>query len=664
MDVREPKPLDSHGSQPVISYAWHRLLIVGLGIVVFGVNLGATRLWDVDEAIFSQAAAEMMHRGDLVTPYYNGRLFSHKPPLMYWCQIAAYQVFGPTELAARLFSALFCLGTLLVTYELGCMLFNARTGLWAGVALTGCINFVVIARAATPDAHLTFFCTLALWLLVRGTRNRSVTPWQPILPGGVLTYVLAYLCMALATLVKGPVGLVIPMAVWGMFLLIEQFVVSHRKSPMSSGVLLAGEASSPRSERLNDEAAAESLRSEVRESPATLSLDNSACQRTSQTWVGASFRWIAWFVSLFWPRNFLMTVWRMRPLTAILVVTLVAGPWYCLVGLRTDGEFLREFFLVQNLGRASHVMESHQGPFFYYLIAVCIGTFPWCTLLWPALIHVTRAIRCNDPARAGYVLISCWIWVWIGCFSLVATKLSSYIIPAYPAIALGFAALVDSVLRKEPGLLCRGWLRRAWITIGLVGIAGLIAIPIVTRVLFDGESTSPLLLLVGLIPSIAAVIGWRFTSGGQVERAVTTLAVSGSLFGITTLGFAVLPIDAHKNTHLIGASIREHSAGVPHLATYKYSPPSLVFYSQITFDRLRSRADVAEHFQKYSQDAFLLTTEKQILQLGEYLPSDVVVLRTERMFLKQENIVLLRRRPTSDVGLPIVARHSQELPLQ
>ncbi|MDB5386585.1 MAG: glycosyl transferase family 39 [Planctomycetaceae bacterium] len=609
---------------PAASRTWHRLLLVCLGILVFGTNLGATRLWDVDEAIFSQTAVEMMQRRDLVTPYYNGQLFSHKPPLMYWCQIAAFHVFGQTEFAARLFSALFCIGTLLVTYELGCTLFNQRTGLWAGLALGGCINFIVIARAATPDAHLTFFCTLALLILVRGTRNPAVVCWQPMLPPQWLTYAAAYACMALATLVKGPVGIVIPMAVWGMFLLIEQDLVARRKLRGNLPVAFAEGIASP-----------------------------SRFQSCLQ--------WATWFLRLFWPSNFLLTVWRMRPITAIVAVLVVAGPWYYLVGIRTNGAFLREFFLVQNLGRASQVMESHRGPFFYYLIAVCIGTFPWCTLIWPAMLYVTRSIRRDEPARAGYVLISCWACVWIGCLSVVATKLSSFIFPAYPAIALGFAALVDALLRKEANLPVVIWLRRAWRTIAFVGVTALVALPIVMRLLFDGEN-APILL--GLIPLIAAVVGWRYSESGQIPRAIGTLAVLGAVFGVTTLGFAVLPIDAHKNTHLFAASIQDNSPGTPHVATYKYSPPSLVFYSQIAFDRLRSRNDVARHFQDYPVGAFLLTTEKQVAELTDYLPGDLVVLRTERLFLKQDNVVLLCRRTPVGESRQTLASHSTQHPLR
>lgn len=150
----------------------HWIGLILLGCVLYLTNLGATRLWDVDEAIFSQAAVEMRERGDWVTPYFNGQLFAHKPPIMYWCQMLAYQTFGTTEFAARIFSAVFGIGTLLVTYELGRTLFNPRAGLWSAIALASCINFAVIARAATPDVYLTFFCTLALYVFVRGTHRQ------------------------------------------------------------------------------------------------------------------------------------------------------------------------------------------------------------------------------------------------------------------------------------------------------------------------------------------------------------------------------------------------------------------------------------------------------------------------------------------------------------
>lgn len=598
----------------------HRMILVALGVISFGLNLGATRLWDVDEAIFSQAAVEMLERGDWTTPYYNGKLFSHKPPFLYWCQILAFEFFGKSEFAARLSSAVFSIGTLVLVYEIGCTLFNARTGLWAGISLVGFINFAVISRAATPDAHLTFFCTLALLILIRGTsphgladRVSAETPWQPILPPGWYAYGLAYAAMSVGTLVKGPVAIVLPMAVWGMFLLIEQRRGS--KSPCVAPIKRG-------------------------------SIDST----TGITWsrlesVRLTLSQIATFVRRsFSPPYFLQTVWRMRPLTALFMLVLIAGPWYGAVAWHTKGKFLEEFFLVHHLGRATSAMEHHYGSILFYPVTICIGTFPWCVLLWPAIVHVSRGIRSNGPARAGYVLLACWGGVWMGCFSLVATKLANYLVPAYPAIALAFATLVDSWLTTQDDLTIRRWLQLAWLTFAVSGLACLIAVPIVTRILFSGEWTPA---LVGLIPIIGGAVGWGQTARGNRSAACTTIASTSVAFCTATLAFAAIPVDSHKNTHLFAPVINTHATDSRYLATYKYSPPSLIYYSGMSFDRLRSRSEVAAYFQQHPENSFLVTPENQLVALQTYLPDDLRILYKSRMFLKTENVVLIGRDVSS-----------------
>jgi 4-amino-4-deoxy-L-arabinose transferase-like glycosyltransferase len=56
-----------------------QLLLAAVAAVVFFTNLGGTHLWDVDEAIFSQAAKEMLERGEFIVPYFNGAVFPDKP---------------------------------------------------------------------------------------------------------------------------------------------------------------------------------------------------------------------------------------------------------------------------------------------------------------------------------------------------------------------------------------------------------------------------------------------------------------------------------------------------------------------------------------------------------------------------------------------------------
>lgn len=162
-------------------------------------NLGTASLWDVDEGVNAGCTREMMESGTWVVPTFNGELRTAKPVMLYWIQRVSFNLFGPTEWAARIPAVLLGLGTVLLTYELARRMFDSATGLLAGTVLATAIEFCKLSHAATPDAPLIFFITLTLVLFWNGHENGG-RGW--IYPAAVAS--------ALATLTKGPVGLAMP----------------------------------------------------------------------------------------------------------------------------------------------------------------------------------------------------------------------------------------------------------------------------------------------------------------------------------------------------------------------------------------------------------------------------------------------------------------------
>ncbi|HEV3137813.1 MAG TPA: glycosyltransferase family 39 protein, partial [Pirellulales bacterium] len=454
-----------------------QMLLAALAALMFFSNLGATHLWDIDEAIFSQTAKEMLERGDAVVPYFNGELFSHKPPLMYWMMISAYKVLGTTEFAARFWSAVFGVGSVLVTYRLGRLLFSSSVGFWSGLILASTLNFNVIARAATPDSFLVFFCTLAMFLFARSTAagnspgaDESGWSGQTEFRPSWIGYALMYAAMGCGLLTKGPVGVVLPTAVVGLFLLI------------------------------------------IRAEP---------CEPSSAAgWRGVLGNLLRWLAHVFSLRHFAATVWSMRPLTALVAVAAVAAPWYVWVGLRTDGRWLSEFFGVHNFGRFLNAMDNHRGPIFYYLLALVVGFFPWSVLAIPTLLHAKTEVALRTARRSGFVFVGCWVAVWVGFFSLAGTKLPNYVVPAFPALALATGCLADHWLR-EPSTVSRVWLRWAWGTLALVGVGMAVALPIVGRLYLRGDW---LLGLVGLVPLAGALAGLILSERGKTRAAIGALS--------------------------------------------------------------------------------------------------------------------------------------------
>ena len=174
-------------------------VLLGLMLAVVYVGFQASYgLFDVDEAVFTQATRELVNDGPYSMPTYNGVPRYQKPPLIYWVQGAFMQVLGVESLwAARLPSALFALASLAL---LGfAVLRFTRNRVWAltSVAALGLnLSFVVVGRAATADAALNFFMlALVVWCLE--VLYGKPKPWAWLVTG---------ILVALGLLAKGPIA--------------------------------------------------------------------------------------------------------------------------------------------------------------------------------------------------------------------------------------------------------------------------------------------------------------------------------------------------------------------------------------------------------------------------------------------------------------------------
>ena len=181
------------------------LLIAGFCAFLFFYGLGQFGLIGADEPRYAQVAREMLERHDWITPVLGGRPWLEKPPLYYWQAILAYSVFGVSDWAARLPSALNA--TFLV---LGVYFFLRRFR--RGVALDGALitaasaGVMGYARAASMDMALA--AAFAIGMLAWWTWRES----------GQGIYLAAfYTFMAVGMLAKGPVAPLLAAVVIGLY---------------------------------------------------------------------------------------------------------------------------------------------------------------------------------------------------------------------------------------------------------------------------------------------------------------------------------------------------------------------------------------------------------------------------------------------------------------
>jgi len=173
--------------------AWGFLLFV----VLFW-RLGAASFWDPDEAHYAQTSVELIASGDWLAPYYNAQPFFDKPVLFHLLQAMPMRVLGPTEGAARLVPALAALSIVGITWWLGVTLGSAEMGLVAGLLLTVNPSLFALARYAILDTLFTAFLFGGVAILaVAALRDRPRLQYR------------GYVLLALATLTKGPLAIVL-----------------------------------------------------------------------------------------------------------------------------------------------------------------------------------------------------------------------------------------------------------------------------------------------------------------------------------------------------------------------------------------------------------------------------------------------------------------------
>ena len=199
------------------------LALAAAAALLFLPGLGGRDLWNPDEARYAVVAREMLERGDLFVPYLNGEVYSQKPPLLFWAIGAASLLTGGVdETSARLPSALAAIGAVLLVFRLGERLVCRRAGFLAAAVFATCAKVLWQGRFGQIDMLLVALVTLAVWCWVR-----KEFPEAGDLAGGrreALPY-LFFFFAGLATLAKGPVGLLPPL----LSILVYRVVVLGRE---------------------------------------------------------------------------------------------------------------------------------------------------------------------------------------------------------------------------------------------------------------------------------------------------------------------------------------------------------------------------------------------------------------------------------------------------
>jgi len=216
--------------------AWLALICATLFICYFS-HLGAIGFVGPDEPRYAWIARDMAETGDWITPRLYGKPWFEKPPLYYWGAALSFKLFGVSEAAARLPSAVSALLATLVLAWLAWRLYGADTARWLLLFLPTTVGMIGFSHAAATDMPFSAMLTIAMVCAAviigiveiearkelaqydapfqeegQAVEDRAATPWTALLLFGFF--------LGLAVLAKGPAALILcggAVFLWALF---------------------------------------------------------------------------------------------------------------------------------------------------------------------------------------------------------------------------------------------------------------------------------------------------------------------------------------------------------------------------------------------------------------------------------------------------------------
>jgi 4-amino-4-deoxy-L-arabinose transferase-like glycosyltransferase len=208
------------------SNRWPFIAFLGGSLFILFFNLWGRSLENHDYLRYAEVAKEMIKSGDWIVPRFNGEIYLHKPPLLFWLIALPSKIYGSvTPFLARLPSAFFAWVGGLIVYLWGRKMWGGeRYGLVSSGMLISSYLYFWQGRIARTDMVFSVLILLSLYFFYlsyfeRKLQNPSPPPFQK--GRSQIVFYLSFVFMGMAGLTKGAVGVVFPFLIISLFLLWE-----------------------------------------------------------------------------------------------------------------------------------------------------------------------------------------------------------------------------------------------------------------------------------------------------------------------------------------------------------------------------------------------------------------------------------------------------------
>ncbi len=228
----------------------------------------------------------------------------------------------------------------------------------------------------------------------------------------------------------------------------------------------------------------------------------------------------------------LLNQWRLLKVfnlpTGIIIFLIIALPWHILVQLQNP-EFFHFYFIEQHFLRyLTHDAGRYQ-PIWFFIPVLIGGFLPWITLLPQALRHHWPRKDLKINQRQIYSFLLLWPALIFIFFSFSDSKLVTYLLPIFPALALLTGHYIADAWQTQSTTrgLKYGFIAMP-VLIGLLGMGGIIAIKTIVFTL-NAAQLLPYLIEVGVIWTGGAALGGSLICNKHFKQGFSCVAGSTAL---------------------------------------------------------------------------------------------------------------------------------------
>ncbi|GAA4824198.1 glycosyltransferase family 39 protein [Algivirga pacifica] len=320
------------------------------------------------------------------------------------------------------------------------------------------------------------------------------------------------------------------------------------------------------------------------------------------------------------------------PLGSLLFL-IIALPWYIMVGLKTDGLWLQEFFFNHNVGRFTSTMEGHGGSFIIIPIIVLAGLLPLSLFLIQGTIKAWKE-RSTNPLLLFALLV---MGVFVVFFSMSQTKLPTYPEPCYPFVSILIGYYVVYFLQKgkskTDSIIL--WSYTSIMVILPIGLyIGLGQDPVLKDIKHLSVYFSVL--------SISAIIALSNYYKGYKTLSIYSM-VAGFLLLSQVATYVVLPAMDQQTPVVDGLAKLDTTRT---FAYYGRMNQALPFNLQKTLPKLETKEELSNYFAQHPE-GYLISEKRNAKSLMEVFPDLELIYEKIDPFERKTMMVFIVSKDTS-----------------